>query len=157
MNEIITALLAKYQYEKDHARQHESHRSTVTNIVIGISGAVLGFAGLAEDLHIVHLLCGIFLILVGGYGALLSKKHYERYSLHSKWAREYDIIIGKKLPESRFSKEIHEDVLAKHKNYFGWFAEMELNLLWTGIHLLVCLLGLGLFLASLLNILKCNG
>lgn len=134
-------LLAKYQEERNYARQHENQRATVTTVIIAIAAATIGFLGTSKGSQF-HTLAALFLIGLGVFGAILSRKHYERFRFHSLWAKEFD----RKLRESEPTLDIEEydPKLDKHYKMFPWIGRARLNWLWIGIHLLITVIGIAL-------------
>ena len=81
MTENADILLQMIQEQWSQARQSESQRATMTNYIIAISSAILGFIvdkGLVRNIWPLTIL----LIVLGIYGALFSAKLYERFRHH---------------------------------------------------------------------------
>jgi hypothetical protein len=86
MSDHSDMLLALYNEHVEMARQHETQRSTLTSIILTISGVLIGFAAsfkLGEPLII-----PIILIFLGVFGAFFCRKHYERNRYHTSIAAE---------------------------------------------------------------------
>ena len=101
-----TILLAIYKENADQARQHEVFRQTITTLVAGITGAVIGLLSLKETAAVLHSpllpVAGIFLAVIGTFGLIASMKHYERNRMHVERIREIrkalDALPGIKAP-----------------------------------------------------------
>ncbi|MBN2012691.1 hypothetical protein JW960_25405 [candidate division KSB1 bacterium] len=144
-------LMMKYKEQKTQARQHETHRATVTNLVILIAGGALSIVGF-QTITVIHFVIGLFILFLGVFGAILSKKHYERFKYHTLWAHEYDKKLLKIFKESEI--EDFKKKKLKHEKEFGWISKTRANKLWTGIHLLIALLGLLIIIITTIKVLK---
>ena len=83
MNESVVTVMALYKEQTEQARHHEDQRATVTNYVLVLAGAVLGLVHV-EALRAAQALLGCFLVVVGGFGAAVTAKHYERNRYHAR-------------------------------------------------------------------------
>ena len=87
-------LWGMYQEHAIQGRHHESQRSVMTNLAFAICAGVLGLFALDKNPSTVHVIFSLFLVFLGGFGAI-SAKHHERFSMHIESARGYrDALIG---------------------------------------------------------------
>ncbi|WP_136658079.1 hypothetical protein [Nitratireductor sp. XY-223] len=151
MADIIDVLLAKYDQEKSQARKHELLRSTSTNYIIAISAGMLAFASKSDPM--VQTVIGLFLVILGVFGALLSQKHYERFHYHTRFAKAYD----EKLAEWNGFSNIDDYAKRREdqKKRFPFLHDQPLNWLWTAIHLFVSVIGILLLLFAVVQ--SCRG
>lgn len=149
-----TLLLAVYKENCDHARHHEVQRERVTAIVGQTAGVIIGLFGFskfsASDIHSVHLIVPVFLILLGAWGFAAAWKHNKRSSLHRERVRqcrkELARLSGIDLTELNARAE------ANHGNKFGHNVKYEArtHIIWKAFNILVGLLGLALLIYMLL-------
>jgi hypothetical protein len=131
-----------YQEQITHARHHETLRAQATNLIVVISGALLAFLSSQAATPGRQVILGAFLIVVNVYGLLMSLKHYERSQLHITVAREYRNFLSKNA--SAFGKtlnEIRELGRTEHKKNFRIVRNIRTYLLWSGLHLLLAVIG----------------
>jgi len=146
MADIRDILIARYKEERNYTRHHENQRATVTNVIIAMAALTLAFLEKSKE-PLLQMAASLFLIGLGVFGAILSRKHYERFRFHNIWAREFD----RKLREIEPTLHIEEYEVIRNQHYekFPWTGEARLNWLWTGIHLLIVVIGTALFIISL--------
>ena len=137
-----------YEEQTRHARHHESLRSVSTNIVVIVTAAALGLfvADVTSDQRWV---LALFVILINIYGLLMSRKHYERSRLHHAVSGSYrDVIsefgtVGENAVIERRCRARNEHE-ARHPVPGG---RLRANRLWSGLHVVMAVLGLFLLLA----------
>ncbi len=115
-----------YQEHAEQARQHESQRERMTNIVLAIAGALIGVVTFAE-LALWSLPAALAIAALGIYGLLFAQKHYERNRYHVYILREIrkemdyasDIVPRPEgLPEKRTLEQIREAGVRSHYKKF---------------------------------------
>ena len=148
MDDARDYLLTKYREHNSQARQHENLRAMATNFIIAIAGAVLVFVR-DQDPEI-RATAGIFLLVIGTFGALMSYKHYERFRYHKRYAREIDKRLREREPADNL--EHIDEIESRHKERFGWIARTRLYQLWVFVHLFVALLGIYLAVSMLIPV-----
>ena len=143
--ETAPILLAKFQDHKTWARHHEDHRARLTNIFVLTAGAVLSLAG--KDAIGGRVPVGVFLLMLGGLGALMCRKHVERFGYHSTWARHFDQKLRLLAP---YTDVVDAEALEEiYRKKTGRIADVSLNWLWISVHLGIALIGLFLLLKPL--------
>ena len=147
MEDLVNVLLAKYDQEKSQARKHEELRSNTTNFIIAISAGVLAFVQKNETGYVMAA-SGAFLIALGAFGALLSRKHYERFRYHSRFARGYDKQLGQVVAGSQLAN--YKKMRDTQRERFPYSYDWSLNWLWIAIHLFVSVIGGFLLFPSLI-------
>ncbi|MFB9992048.1 hypothetical protein ACFFLM_08755 [Deinococcus oregonensis] len=88
-----------YLDNSTYARHHETLRHQATALVVTLCGAVLtvvGWTRAGGTLSITpdEWIFGVFLLLLGIFGALFSLKQYERAELHLSYAKTYRRLLG---------------------------------------------------------------
>lgn len=128
--------------QNNHGRHHELMRSQSTNLVVGISAALLAFmASQAASSHSLWALASL-LVALNGYGFLMSLKHYERSQLHYSVARAYADRISDAAPLGGTTlNEVRGDAHSMHEKRFSLVRRLPANLLWACIHLLIAAIG----------------
>lgn len=141
-------------------QNHEKMRFNAVYMTIVIAGAVLTFMKDKVDGHTSPWIIPVFLIFLGGFGALFSLKEYERAQLHQMRAREYRKILEQslnaKLSDEPWpnldSKIVSLDEIrtfADKYHFSGKFKHMKndrLNHFWTFMPLLISIIGTVLLL-----------
>lgn len=145
-----TILLAIYKENADQARQHELFRQTITTLVGGITGAVIGLLSLKDTLLILRSpllpVAGSFLAIIGIFGLIASMKHYERHQLHIQRMRGLRNELEQLPTNSTTGRltSINTAANAIHNPRFPILHKTELNKVWNTFHLLVIALGITL-------------
>lgn len=145
-----TDVLLKFCEEYwDEMRHTENQRSTMTNIVIVISFAVIGFIsqkGISQDI----LPLGILLALLGLYGTIMTAKLYERHQFGQTRLNHWYIRIDELHPDAQFLA-LRDAADAEHRTRYPKMAKVHLHHLWYFLHISITLLGI---VISVLIVLK---
>jgi uncharacterized membrane protein YbhN (UPF0104 family) len=139
MADNTDVLLKLCEEEWTQGRQSESQRATVTNFIITISAAILGFL-VQKDFTITSLPLAILLIALGVYGAVISAKLYERWQFHRRRARYWRKRVDELHPDARI-EQLKVESEAKHKLAYSKLEKIRLNRLWLALHILIVLIG----------------
>jgi len=148
MKDEVEIMWRLYADNIAQGRHHETMRSSVTNTVLVIAGAVLTVIGFSKTVNHEHWPLTVFMVAVGLFGAVFVIKHYERYCLHMQRARHYRNKLESYLPDS----EIHKLKVAAdndHKKEFKRLVDIKLSKFWVSLHLLVAIFGLILTVIAL--------
>ena len=128
------------------ARHHETQRSTMSQIILAVAAALVGFSGSTAASPQGRWAVALFIVLVGLFGALFSMKQYERSRFHMTAAglhrRQLEKEIG--LDLSTLRRAAVDRQKERHPRTEPW----SLHVFWTGIHILIAGLGLVLLLAA---------
>jgi hypothetical protein len=135
-------MLEYWKDQRTQARNAESQRATLTNIVLLIVIATLGFVG-QQGLREAMLPLTISLIVLGVFGATASAKYYERYNLHIAQAIRFSKLLGDLSLLPDFEDTLNP-VRTDHADRNRWMSRIRLNKMWVALHLLVALTGLAL-------------
>ncbi|MEV6506780.1 hypothetical protein OG194_21285 [Streptomyces sp. NBC_01288] len=148
MADSSDVLLELWKDQRDQMRQLENQRATLTNIVILVVAAGLGFiaqSGLGPTMLAVTLP----MMLLGSYGALACMKYRERQALHDAQA----LSLRKKLGDLHPSLSIDAgwaDTYQRQQLRFPKLFRLRLYALWVALHLGVAAAGGVLSIWSLL-------
>ncbi|SRR5216684_2397231 len=127
-------------------RHHEAQRSTVTNWILVISGGLLGFlAQSTTNSGPIHVwMVGIFMLLMGMFGAFFTSKQSERFDLHMARARNYRFELQNKLPTQDAVDILGLKKKADQENRkdHPFMSELKLRWFFIGIHCGVAAIGL---------------
>jgi len=132
-------LLKFYEEQRIYGRQSEDQRATITNIVLIVASALLGFIS-QNKLFLTTLPLTILLIVIGIYGAVASEKLYERFQLHDKRSKKLRDQIDKIHPNAYSLKLIFE-ADREHKKEFPILQKLRLHYLWLILHLAIAVTG----------------
>lgn len=139
MADTSDVLLKTIEEQWSQARQSEDQRATMTNYIIAISTAILGFIvnrGLVRDV----LPLTILLVLLGVFGAIVSAKLYERFNLHVHRIGKYIRRLEELHPDAQV-RQLQNTADEEHKSEFPRLVKLRLHWLWLALHSSIALLG----------------
>ncbi len=129
----VQVLLKVYEMQWASLRQAEEERTQITNIVLLIASAVVGFVA-QNGLTLDKLPLALLLIALGAYGAVTSEKLYERWGFF----RARILGLEKKLdtlrPGTELPKLWHE-AEGVNSREFPHLNKIRLHHLWIVLHL----------------------
>lgn len=136
-----------YVENLNSSRRHEDLREKMTGFVITFALGLLGLLSLKESGN--TLVPPVYLtsplIVLGLFGALISRKHYERNRMHGYKARAYREELEKLYPGIDIDTQL-KTAKKEHKSKYKLTSRTHLNWLWTVLHLIVAFLGVVLSL-----------
>jgi hypothetical protein len=135
----VEALLQIWREQHDQARQLEAQRATLTNIVIVVASAALGFVA-QHGLEMTMLVVTVPLVGLGCYGVLACLKYHERLVLHHRAARRFSGGIEARLP-SLLINETWAELHAEQRLRFPRSFRVRLYVVWTALHVGVAMSG----------------
>ena len=115
------------------ARHQEILRTSMTTLLVTISGAIVGVIIFDKELNRTDLAPAILLIFLRIFGVLFSAKHYERFNFHIARVRLYRSALEKALDEKLFT-QLRRDADAQHKGKFPWLVKQRQHRLWLILH-----------------------
>ena len=139
MADSSDVLLELWKDQRDQMRQLENQRATLTNIVILVVAAGLGFTtqrGLGPSMLAITLP----MTLLGSYGALACMKYRERQALHDAQA----LSLRKRLSDLHPSLAIDSewaDTYRRQQARFPRLFRLRLYALWVALHLGIAAVG----------------
>ena len=139
MKEENQVLWSMYQEHCVQGRHHETQRSTVTSILLSISAAILALVSLDKEITRADIPMGLLLIVIGLFGALFCAKHYERFRIHMKRARNYRDALDANISEIDIKKlkKIADETHASA----DILSTLPLNKLWVFLNVLIAVIG----------------
>jgi uncharacterized protein YacL len=137
---LLDILWKNCQEHWQQGRHHELQRSSVANVLIAISGAVIGLVTFDKSIDISDAPLTIFLIVIAVFGVVFSAKHYERFSFHIRRAKGYREKINNFFPDANLS-EIRVIADEKHSEKHPKLKKIHLHYLWFGLYVLIALMG----------------
>jgi hypothetical protein len=135
-------LLKLYEEERQHARDAESQRGTLTFLIVGVASGLLSFAterGLTPN----TIWLTALLVVLGVYGFVTSLKLYERFRFHTTRARNYRRRIAALHPNAQLN-EIKDQAADEHLQRFPRLARSGLQNFWAALHLIIAVVGVAL-------------
>jgi len=167
----MACLLTSYEEHAAQARQHEAQRETMTSIILGVAGLLIGLVTLG-NLSIWSLPAAITVAALGAYGLLFSGKHYERFKYHMALMKAIrdEMDRGTAAPDTtpKTIAELRSQVEREH--YFGfvwpkfrptrskpqavatsWVARQRLHMFWEAAHAGIAVIGLILCLVIMVK------
>ncbi|MFC8095232.1 hypothetical protein [Streptomyces sp. NPDC057301] len=138
----VDVLLQMYQEQHNQARQLETQRATLSNLIIIIASAALGFTA-QRGLEMIMLIVSLPMVGLGVYGVLACLKYHERSVLHHRAARRFSRSIEERLPTLRITDgwaELHTQQRLRFPKIF----KVRLYSLWIALHAGVAASGVAL-------------
>ncbi|WP_406007630.1 hypothetical protein OG440_16820 [Streptomyces sp. NBC_00637] len=126
-------LLELLKGQREEARQMENQRAALTNIVIVVTAATLGFLTQQGGLSASSLGLTLPLCALGTFGALASAKYGERWAVHSGLAKRLRLELGARHPGLRLHVLI-ADNQAEHRTKFPRMLKLKIWVLWVVLH-----------------------
>jgi hypothetical protein len=159
MADETDVLLQLYAEERAQARQSETQRATLTNIVIIVAGASIAFIS-DQKLGNDALTLSIGIFVLGVFGAIANAKYFERWYRH--WARAYAyrarllalypvIDEGLRQYSNKRTYKRTDKYEAEADERFWFSRRVKLYLLWVGLN---CLIALGGVLLTVIILVK---
>ncbi|MFJ7179481.1 hypothetical protein ACIQXA_24480 [Streptomyces massasporeus] len=142
MADEVDVLLQMYQEQHNQARQLETQRATLTNLIILIASAALGFTA-QRGLEMIMLVVSLPLVGLGVYGVLACLKFHERSVLHHRAARLFSRSIEERLTSLRINDgwaQLH----TQQRRRFPRTFRVRLYHLWIALHVGVAVSGAAL-------------
>lgn len=149
MADDTDVLLKMFDENWTQARHLENQRATITNLVVIIASAILGFI-VQKGLSIEILPITILLIVLGVYGAVTSEKFHERIQLSINRALVFRNRIDELHPDSKLV-QLNNEFETQHKKRFPRLSKIRLHYFWVYMHLAFSLGGLILTIIALLQ------
>lgn len=146
------ALLEIYKEHAAQARQHETQRQQMTALVVAIAAALVGFVAASLKRPTIGLLVpGVFLIFLGGYAVLFSRKHYERNRMHTTIMGAFRQELERTLNGVQLSP-IRQLAEHAHNAEFPLLHGRRLHLFWDWLNGSVAIVGIILVVVVALSI-----
>lgn len=148
-SEAIKALLDNQKEENAFVRHYEETRFKITQITITLSGLLIGALRFGESEPRTSQLVGLFIVVLGVLGALISAKYTERADRHAKLSRAYRRAVSGLIGAVGALSDleaVHSKAVATHELGRG-LHNVRARLFWIGIH--ICMIVLGLVVAFL--------
>jgi len=140
MTDDADVLLKIVEDQLINARNTELQRATITNFVIVISAAIIGFFA-TKGVNQNSLPLAIFLVLLGVYGAIFCLKLYERWHLNVKLAKRWRDRIAELHPEARID-ELRGEAIKEHEREYPILHKIRVHHLWIIFNILIAIIGL---------------
>lgn len=132
-------LLKIYEEERTQARHTEEQRATITNFVILISAAIIGFFA-TKGVDKNSLMLAVLLVFLGVYGAIFCSKLYERWFFHIRRSREIrEHIVD--LHHDTEIRELLDSAVKKHKEEYPLLYKIRLHNLWVLFNIMITVIG----------------
>ncbi len=121
----------------------------MTSLFVAIAAGVLGLVTFDGRVSPSDLPLSAFLLVLGIFGAVVSAKHYECFSMHQRRASKYREAL-EATSEGAGILALRLDADKENNLRFPRLHKLRLNQLWVGIHLVIGVVGavimLGIFL-----------
>ncbi len=143
---IIDALIKNQMEENVFVRHYEDTRFKITQMTITLSGLLIGALRFGTPQPHTTRLLGVFIIILGVLGALISAKYTERADRHATLSRAYRRAVSDLIGQVGMTdlEKIHQDAAVKHRKartLTGRLHDVRARLFWIGIHVCMIILG----------------
>ena len=123
------------------ARHQETLRSSMTTLLVTLSGAIVGFITFDKELSLTDLAPSLLLFTLGAFGIFFSAKHYERFNFHIARVRSYRNALELYFPDVQW-KDLREEADKFHEVNHPRLVKQRQNILWLILHGVNATLGL---------------
>jgi len=145
MADSSDVLLQHWSEQAEQSRQCEDQRATLTNMILLVGSAALGFIA-QRGLDRYMLLVTVPLVVVGLLGAVASAKFYERFRLHNRQARRITDQLAAFLPDLAVD-DAYTEARTQHYAQYRFLTKIRLHHLWISLHLAIAATGFVLTVA----------
>jgi hypothetical protein len=142
MADRIDVLLELWKEQREANRWTENQRATLTNIIIIVVAAGLGFIariGLRPSMLVVTLP----MMLLGLYGAFACLKFHERCAFHVGQARGLRKKIAEQFPDLKIESTL-KATSREQRERFPRLRKIRLYMVWTTLHCAIAASGAAL-------------
>ena len=139
MADETDVLIQQWLSRWEQIRHSENQRATITNMVLVLAAAGIGFIaqkGAGPDL----LFVSGALVLLGIFGALSSAKYYERFKLHLREAGALRQKIDERFPQLGLG-ELAKETWRTQRLDYPRLTKIPLYGLWIALHIGITLVG----------------
>jgi hypothetical protein len=143
MNDKAELLWRMFNEHMTQARQQETLRSSATALLTTIAAAIIGLITFDREISRSDLPAAVFLVALGGFGALFGAKHYERFQFHIARGRSYRDELEAMLSGTDW-KRIRQSADQRHEPEFPRLVKMRQHKFWVYFHAFIGLVGLAL-------------
>lgn len=144
--EIVIAFIKENLSE---IRNTENHRNNITSIILVLVGGILSIVS-DNKLSLDYLPLTIFIIVIGLFGILVTRKLYERQKWYMGRVDSLYKQIDKLDPNLKI-QDTYKELSDKHERTFKLYSNVRMNFLWTLIHFFVLVIGIVLTVFSIIN------
>ena len=125
MADKIDVLLKIHDEHAAQARQHENQRERIANYILIIVGILVTFIS-NSNFAAYSIPASMLLIILGIYGFMFTRKHYERNRLHVSILSKFLEEINKELTKKNSSKSTLKEIRnAGEQTHYENFPEKE--------------------------------
>ncbi|RZB13382.1 hypothetical protein StrepF001_44475 [Streptomyces sp. F001] len=135
-------LLELWKEQREADRQTENQRATLTNIIIIVVAAGLGFIALS-GLRPTMLVVTLPMMALGLYGAFACLKFHERCAFHVGQARGLRKKIAEQFPDLKIEATLRA-TSREQRGRFPQLRRIRLYVVWTTLHGAIAAAGAGL-------------
>lgn len=142
-------LQATFKHYFAMAMDHHTKAGTTSHILLIIVGAIITLVGLKQTGKEVDMAGGLAICLIGFFGAVWARKQHERYFYWQHIAYKYQKELAKIVQDFKTGPDYYKcaQEAAKGDGY-RIINRIRDRHLWVSLHLIVAIMGLGLFLLS---------
>ncbi|MGW7043357.1 hypothetical protein ACWGDT_11710 [Streptomyces avermitilis] len=133
MADETDVLVELWKGQREEARQMEAQRAALTNIVIIMAGAALGFLAQQGSLQPSSLGVTLPMFVLGAFGAVASAKYGERWAVHSGLADALRREVGLRHPALNLDGIVTAN-RAERQALFPRIRRVKIWVLWMVLH-----------------------
>jgi hypothetical protein len=152
-----SALLEMYKEHASQARQHETQRERMSAGVVAVGVALTAFIAQGMKEPTIYLLFpAAFMVVLGIFGALFARKHYERNRLHTAIMARYQDALEATLVATPL-QQIRNGARTQHDQLFPGVSKWRLYRFWEWLNVMIALTGILLGIVIILTVLTKTG
>ncbi len=132
------------EFYREHglwSRHQESQRAVVSNFMITISAALIGFVLFDKEVNRIDVPITILVSLIGMFGALFSYKYYERFNFHDSRINAYKCLLNEMLGSIELN-DVETKADEMNKKRFSVLSKHGLYAFWIAFHSMIFISGI---------------
>lgn len=132
----------------EYCRHYENQRMGVASSAIPLVAILLAVIAIDQALTRLDLIPSLFIVIIGLHGILMSLRYEERFDFHYSRFRILRDELDQKLKVS--VQSLNQIADRAHFANFPRVSKLKLRYLWSGLHATVVVIGVTLFIVSIM-------
>jgi len=145
-------LQATFKHYFEMAMDHHTKAATTSHFLLIIVGVIISFASSGSGIGgTVELVAGLVVFVIGLFGAVWTRKQFERYIFWQHIAHKYQKDLAKIMPELTTEDVYRTSAEVAASEEYSSLAKIHERWLWASLHGIVAVIGLGLMVLAISN------
>ncbi|BCM90583.1 hypothetical protein IAD21_02437 [Abditibacteriota bacterium] len=150
MADTTDVLMTLIEQHWEDMRHVEEQREAITNMILVIDAATIGFIAQKGFGGSSFLLC-LLLVLLGIYGIVATLKLYERHQLHQERLELWYVEVDRMHPNAKLL-QVRQDAYRTNSLNFPRIYKVRLHRLWVGFNICIIVAGVVLFFVCIATV-----